>query len=350
MKRYGNLYQKVYAYPNIQLAHQNARKGKTHYQEVQMIDRAPDKYLYAIRSMLRQKTFRNSDYEVFEKQSNGKCREISKLPYYPDRIIHHAIMNVVKPIWNKLFIRDTYSAIECRGIHDGVRRIQKALQDDSQTQYCLKADIVKFYPSIAHKILKKIIRKKIKDPELLWLLDTIIDSTEGVPIGNYLSQYFGNVYLTYFDHWIKENLRMKYYFRYCDDLVLLERNKSRLHIVRQKIATYLQQRLQLQLKDNWQIFPVDARGIDFLGYVFFHGYTQLRKSIKQRFCKKIRRIKQQWKQMDSQAIVNGIMSYWGWLKHCDGKHLWDTYIDQEITDIMDCACNQLGIRNPLYSL
>lgn len=121
----------------------------------------------------------------------------------------------MEPIWVKIFTRDTYSCIKNRGIHALLQKLQSDLASDPEgTKYCLKLDIKKFYPSINHKILKQIIRKKIKDKNLLKLLDEIIDSADGVPIGNYLSQFFANLYLAYFDHWVKEELKVKYYYRY----------------------------------------------------------------------------------------------------------------------------------------
>lgn len=289
---------------NIALAHKNAKRGKAHYREVKMVDKEPDKYFTQIHKMLKNKTFRNSPYERMIRNDTGKRREIFKLPYFPDRIIHHCIMNVIEPIWKKSLIHDTWSSIKNRGIHKGVRRIKMALEDREGTQYCLKMDVRKFYPSIDNNILKTIIRKKIKDPDALWILDEIIDSANGVPIGNYLSQYFGNLYLSPLDHWVKERLHMKYYYRYCDDIVILLNSKTELHRIRREIEAYMQDELNLQMKDNWQVFPVDARGIDFLGYKFFHGYTLIRKSIVKNFKRK----------MKIDAPRESIESYNGWFK------------------------------------
>jgi len=153
----------------------------------------------------------------------------------------------------------------------------------------LKLDIKKFYPNVDHEILKQLLRRKIKDSDLLWLLDEIIDSADGLPIGNYLSQYFANFYLTYFDHWIKEKKQVRYYFRYADDLVFLSSNKSDLHQLLYEIKNYLSNRLKLTVKENYQLFPVQARGIDFIGYIFYHTHTLLRKRIKQNFARTIKK-------------------------------------------------------------
>lgn len=332
MKRYSGLYEKIYDIQNLRLAHKNARKGKSHYSEVKMVDSNPDYYLFLKQEMLKNKTYKTSEYEIFKKIDKGKEREIYKLPYFPDRIVHWAVMQVIEPIWMKTFIFDTYSSIKGRGIHKGLKRLHKAMKDREGTKYCLKFDIKKFYPSINHVILKQIIRKKIKDKDLLWLLDEVIDSVEGetnVPIGNYLSQYFGNLYLTYFDHWLKEEKKIKYYFRYCDDCVILHHDKKFLHELRKEIEKYLDENLKLKIKENWQVFPTYVRGVDFLGYRSFGDFTLLRKSTAKQLKRKMRKLKQK---IDKGETLNfsdkcSINSYLGWLKWCNSYRLRQKYIE-----------------------
>jgi hypothetical protein len=330
---------------NLKMAHKNAKKGKNHYSEVKMVDSDPDLYLSALHESLKNKTFRNSKYEIITKETDsGKVRDIYKLPYYPDRIVHHAILQVVGEIWYKGLIRDTYSSIKGRGIHDGVERMKKAMQDKENTRYCLKLDVKKYYQSIDNEMLKVVVRKKIKDPDLLWLLDEIIDSTEGVPIGNYLSQYFGNIYLSGLDHYCKS--KVKYYFRYCDDIVILHKDKAFLHTFYKEIETWLNG-IKLEIKDNWQVFPVDKRGIDFLGYRFFHDYILLRKSIKQNLKRSVKRIKTKHTKMNTSLIINSIMSYYGWFKHANCKNLQNSIFDDEICHIIKHRCIRDEISNPL---
>lgn len=148
-------------------------------------------------------------------------------------------MNITEEIWRKTFVKNTYSSIRGRGIHKCVKDLYKDLQSDIEgTTYCLKIDVHKFYPSLDHDILYSIIQKKIKDRWLLKLLKGIIDSADGVPIGNYLSQFFANLYLTYFDHWIKEDVKCKHYFRYADDIVILDSNKQHLRNILIAIKFY----------------------------------------------------------------------------------------------------------------
>lgn len=209
MKRYGKLFNKIVDLNNIALAHKNAKKGKSHYAKVREVEKDPERY---IQDILVNKTFTTSKYKT-KLIHEPKERIIYKLPYFPDRIIHHAIMNVIQPIWDKVFIYDLYSAIPGKGLHAGISRLRQFLKDRENTQYCLKFDIKNFYPSISHDILFELVRRKIKCKDTLWLLEDIIRSPGGnknLPIGNYLSQYFGNIYLNWFDHWLKEEKGMKY--------------------------------------------------------------------------------------------------------------------------------------------
>lgn len=310
MKRIGNLYEQIISLGNLIEAELKARKGKKKQYGVKVFDKNKEANLSALNVILKDKTYMTSPYITF-KVFEPKERLVYRLPYFPDRITHHAIMNVLEPIFISTFTNDTYSCIKGKGIHAAAFSVRQALQDKEGTTYCLKLDIKKFYPSINHAILKQLLRKKIKDNNLLWLLDEIIDSADGVPIGNYLSQYFANFYLTYFDHWIKEVKGFKYYFRYADDLVILSDNKAELHQMLSDIRNYLENKLKLSVKRNYQIFPVDSRGIDFVGYVFFHGYTMLRKGIKKNFCR----------MMANNRNKASKASYFGWAKHCNSKHL-----------------------------
>ena len=310
MKRIGNLYEQIYSIENLQLADQIARKGKAKQPGVIWHDKSREANLQKLHEMLRDKTYQTSEYTTFTVYE-PKERLIFRLPFFPDRITHHAVMNILEPVFVSTFTADTYSCIKGRGIHACANAVKRALRDVEGTQFCLKLDIKKFYPSIDHEILKQLLRKKIKDNDLLWLLDEIIDSTDGLPIGNYLSQYFANFYLTYFDHWLKEVKCVNYYFRYADDLVILADSKPYLHQLLSDIRDYLSINLKLEVKQNHQVFPVSSRGIDFVGYVFYHTHTRLRKSIKKNFARMLKQRKNK----------KSIASYNGWAAHCNSKNL-----------------------------
>jgi RNA-directed DNA polymerase len=319
MKRISNLYQQIISIENLQLADSIAQKGKKDQPGVIEHNKHAEADILLLHEMLKNKTYKTSAYTTFTIYE-PKERLIFRLPFFPDRILHHAIMNILEPIFVATFTADTYSCIKNKGIHAAANAVKKALFDEPNTQYCLKLDIKKFYPSVDHDILKQLLRRKLKDNDLLWLLDEIIDSTEGLPIGNYLSQYFANFYLSYFDHWLKEEKKVEYYFRYADDLVFLASNKPYLHQLLSDIDKYLTNNLKLTIKHNYQIFPVDARGIDFVGYVFYHTHTLLRKSIKQNFARMLKNNK------NKQSIA----SYNGWAVHCDSKNLLKKMLHEEL--------------------
>lgn len=335
MKRYGYLYEKIYDIENLRVAHKMARRGKLHYKDVQMVDSDIDTYLYRIQKQLKTQTYTTSEYTIFTIQDKNKERQIAKLPYYPDRIVHWAIMLIIEPILLNNFIYDTYASIPNKGTHKALHCIEHALRANNLS-YCLKLDIKKFFPSIDQNILKILLRKKFKDIKLLSLLDEIIDSfSDGIPIGNYLSQYFANFYLSNLDHIMKEIFQCKHYYRYMDDIVILDNDKQYLHQLRRFMGKYVNKTLNLQLKDNWQVFPIKARGIDFLGYVIRKDYTKLRKTT-------IKRIKKKTVEIQRRGIKkedrNSLMSYFGWLKHADCKNFSKKYItnvvwrcDNEIT-------------------
>lgn len=325
MKRFGNLYSQICSMENIYQAYLNAKTGKGSTYGVVLFEKDLENNLLSICKSLTDKTYTISEYKTFIIH-DPKEREIYRLPFR-DRVVHHAIMNILAPIWIPIFISHTYSCIKGRGIHGALKHLKKDLKDKDNTQYCLKMDIRKFYPSIDHVILKRIIRKKIKDKSVLWLLDNIIESSPGIPIGNYTSQFLSNLYLSYFDHWIKEEKHIRYYYRYADDMVILSKNKNELQTLLQDIKIYLHDNLNLILKNNYQIFPIGKRGIDFIGYVFFHTHIRMRKSIKKNFCKKISKLNKE--KLSSRDYKIAISPWLGWAKHCNSRHLIKKIIKDE---------------------
>lgn len=318
MKRLNGLFDKICTLDNIELADKYARRGK-HNWGIFKHNKHPKEDNIKLLEALKNGTYRTSLYSTF-KIYEPKERTIFRLPYYPDRIVHWAIMNVMEPIWTSIFIEHTYSCIKGRGIHKLLQDLKQELKDDVEgTRYCLKLDIKKFYPSIDHEVLKSILRKKIKDIKLLKLFDEIIDSAQGVPIGNYLSQFFANLYLSYFDHWLLESVKVKHYFRYADDIIILSDNPAFLKNVLVAIKFYLKNILNLELKPNYQVYDINKRGIDFVGYVFYPSYIKIRKSIKIKLntllLRYIRGV------IAFEDLQKRIVSYLGWLKFCNSKHL-----------------------------
>lgn len=286
MKRKGNLYDLICSQDNLDRAETCARIGKKKQYGVIAFEKNREANLAKLHEMLVTETYVTSPYTIFTIKER-KERIIYRLPYWPDRICHWAIMIPLKELFVRTFTTDTYSCIEGRGVHLAVEKMKTALKDVDATRYYLQLDVKKFYPSITHRILKHLLRRKIKCERTLRLIDGIIDSANGLPIGNYLSQYLANFYLSYFDHWIKEEMKVKYYFRYADDMIILGSDAASLHKLRIQVEQYLLNNLNLIIKPNWHVSPVKARPIDFVGYKFHGTHTGLRKRNKQAFARKV---------------------------------------------------------------
>jgi RNA-directed DNA polymerase len=328
-------------------AHQNAKRGKSEYGSVKFVEANLTACIDEINLELKNKTYKTSEYSIDTRVERGKKREIHKLPYFKDRIVHHAILQVIEPILSETYIKDTYQSIKGRGVHKAKDRLKTFLQYTENTKYCLKIDIKKYYPSVDNAILKTLIRKKIKCNDTLNLVDEIIDSTKGLPIGNYTSQTFGNYYLSHFDHWIKEDKKVKYYIRYADDMIFMSNDKEYLHELKKEIETYLAENLKLRLKENSQIFPTNIRGIDFLGFRFFHEYTMLRNSIKKAYMKLIKSIQKRGAKLKK---INLLMAYYGWIKASDSYNLLRATITKVIIEKFDALYKKLKTNNPLVKL
>lgn len=324
MKTYNNLFEKICSYENFYIAYENATKGKRHYKEVIEIEKDKDNFLKSLADEVREMKYKVSQYVVFKLWSGGKYRDIYKLPMR-DRIVQHAIMVYCERIFRESFIQDTFSSIKGRGIHRGLKRLKRAVKD-KEYKYVLQLDIHHCYPSIDQQILKQKLRKKFKDERLILLFDTIIDSCDkGVPIGNYTSQYFNNFYFSGMDHWIKEQIHFKHYFRYCDDIVIFGKTKQELHLLFEKIKIFTN-KLNVKIKSNYKIFPKEL-GINFLGYITREKYIRIRKTTKNNFIKKVK--KMNIKRL-TEKNINVLGSYWGIFKHADCRNLWHKYINNKI--------------------
>jgi len=326
MKRIGYIYEKICTIENIKLAIVKSSAGKRDRRFVLKVTNNIERYAKEIQKMLLEKSYIPSPYrrKMIKDGSSQKEREISKPRYYPDQIIHWALMLQL----HKIFLKGMYT-YTCGGVpKKGTSYAQKALRkwidkDKKNTKYCLKMDISKYYSSIDKEILKEKIKKIIKDKNCLWLIDTIIDSCKnGLPIGNYTSQWFSNYFLQNLDYFIKCDLGACYYIRYVDDMIIMGSNKKKLHIMRKQIDIYLNN-INLKLKSNWQVFPLSKRDIDFLGVRFYKEKTTLRG-------RNSLRIRRRMKKINSKKLLNyidacAIVSYWGWIKRTDSYLFYNSF-------------------------
>lgn len=315
MKRHGYLIEKVIAPDNMEDAFRIVMKGKRRSHTVRYYYRNKDRILADLAREIENDTYEPKGYEEFTLIDQGKERIIQALPFR-DRIALHAMMSVLNELFRPMLIRDTYASLEGRGIHDGLNRVKKALRDRNGTQYALKLDLKKYYSSVDQSLLIEMLERKIKDGRMMNTLRRVIHSFDkGLPIGFHSSQQLGNFYLFPLDYFVKAELGVKYYFRYCDDIVILSSSKEELREIFGKVRAYAEERLRLTIKSNYQIFPVEARGIDFLGYVIRHDYVLIRKRTKQTAARKLARIRSHKRRQE----IFG--AFWGWAKHANCRTL-----------------------------
>jgi len=269
---------------NFALALKRAVRGKKNKRAIAQFLENADENLEQIRQLVIDGKFRTSTYRTIE-ITDPKRRTIYILPFAPDRIVHHALMNILGPIWEVSFITDSYACINGRGLHSASRRCMEFIR---RNDYVLKCDIKKFYPSISHNIMFDIVKKSITDEKILKILHDIIYSGgdgKNLPIGNLCSQWLGNLYLHYMDVFIKQDLRVRDYIRYADDFSLFHNDKKQLNIWRDKIHAFLIRDLKLSFSKSNISRVID--GVDFVRYRHFPKFILLRR----RTCKKvIRRI------------------------------------------------------------
>ena len=317
MKKYGNLFKKIVTTENIHIAYCKARKGKLKQKKIQDFEKNLDINIENIRKSLIDRTFHTSRYRT-KIIHEPKERTIFILPFAPDRIVQHSLMNILEPIWDKMMIHNNFACRVGKGIHAGSRKTMEYVRKNS---YCLKCDISKFYPSVNHDILYDILQRKIKCIDTLWLIKDIIYSYTGngnnIPIGNYTSQWFGNMYLNELDTYVKHELRCKDYLRYCDDFCLFHNDKKILNEAAKSIESFLLTNLNLKFS-KCDLFPV-SHGVDFLGYRHFRKYILLRKSTAKRVKKRLARLPQLLKKgkVTKEQAESSIASTWGWLKWAD---------------------------------
>ena len=244
-----------------------------------------------------------------------------------DRVVHHAICNVLGPFFEAFSIYDTYACRKDKGTHRAIRRAQALSR---KNRYFLKIDVEKFFERVDHQKLKELLARKIKDRKLLDLLDRIIDHPipdgapgKGLPIGNLTSQYFANFYLGYLDHLVKDAMGVGPYIRYMDDMLIFGNDKAALHRHLAEIRGFLQDKLLLGLKGRATILAPITQGIPFLGVRIFPGLIRLQPSGWTRFKKKLRSREKAYLEgeIDERAFVQSAQSLLGHIQHADTRHL-----------------------------
>lgn len=335
MKTYNDLYPKIYDFQNLLLAYQKARKCKRFRPEILSFGEHLEENLIDIQNELIYKTYKPGRYKEFYVY-DPKTRLVLAAPF-KDRVVHHALCNLIEPIFDSTFIHDSYACRKYKGTHKGVERLVSFLrfmQARYGKVYALKCDVFHYFQSIDCSILEGLIRKKIWDRETQWLIHSIIYSTAdgenrpvGVPLGNLTSQLSGNIYLNELDHFVKQELRCKHYLRYMDDFVLLHPDKKQLHEWLDEIEIFLRDKLLLKLNNKTSIFPI-SQGIDFLGYRIWPYKLLLRKKCITRMRRGMKHLAKFRDSIPPEHIQSVLASWYGHAEKADVPNLKD-WLEQE---------------------
>ncbi len=290
-------------FKNMLEAHVRASRGKRHKKELILFEMDLESNLIRIMNDIQNKTYKVGEYREF-KVYEPKERIIKSLPYR-DRVVHQwYVEEFIKPYFYKRFISDTYACLDGRGTHKAVLAVQKymrIMKNKYGDYYVLKCDIKKYFYSIDKKILMNILSSRIKDQELLNFTRILLDdgSLVGIPIGNYTSQYYANIYLNELDHFVKENLRVKYYVRYMDDFIFLVETKEEAIKILEHVSLFLRDNLKLELNSKSSYFK-NKKGINFCGYRIFETHILLRKRFKKKTVKNVKL----WKKLKRDNRLN----------------------------------------------
>ena len=347
MKRLGNLWAEIIDFPNLYLASRKAQKGKRLRDNVLEFNGDIENNLLNLRKELKEKSYQPGNYRSF-RIYDPKPRLISAAPYR-DRIVHHAICNIITTPIEKSFISDSYANRKDYGTHKALKRF---IQFSRSSDYVLQCDIKKYFPSIDHEILKAQIHREIKCKDTLWLLDLIIDNSneqeasleyflgddlltplnrkKGLPIGNLTSQFFCNLYLNGLDHFVKQTLKSKKYLRYVDDFALFSDDREYLADARLAIEDYL---ATLRLK----IHPIKSQlfatkhGTNFVGFRVLPGQIRVRNDNLERARTRIKQMQKDYYEgkISLEKIIQKMRSWEAHLKHGDTyklrKKIFDSY-------------------------
>lgn len=329
MKRHGNLFERIATFENLELAYRKAARGKRYRPDALRFHANLEENLIQLQNELIWQMYEPRPYRTFI--IHEPKQRIIYAAAFRDRVVHHAIMNVLEPIWEGLFIANSYACRKGMGTHEGVAKLDRMLQSAlaaNKEVYCFKADVAKFFPNINHHILMAIIRRKIKCKKTLALLEKIVfangdinnPQSRDLPIGNLISQWSANLYLNELDLFAKHQLKAQHYIRYMDDFIILHHDKRQLLAWQREIVTFLHDRLALSLNNKTSIFPA-SQGIDFLGYRTWAHKRLLRKSSAKRMVRRLKKL--QWLFGQGKASLARVTdSVRSWVAHCDYCDSW----------------------------
>lgn len=290
------MYEQICSYENLLFAFNKAKKRKNKRRYVKRFQRNLKENLTKLQKELINQTYQPCGLKTFILR-DPKTRKISKSAFR-DRVVHHALCNFIVPIFEKGFIYDSHANQVGKGTHKALKRFdkfkRKVSRNNTRECYVLKADIKHYFEEIDHQTLIEIIRKKIKDEKVIWLIEKILsinNKTKGMPLGNLTSQFFANLYLNELDVFVKHKLRAKFYIRYVDDFVILHENKEQLKEWKIKINDFLKEKLKIELHPSKSHVLRLSSGINFLGFRVFYHHKLIRASNLKNFDRKFNNLR-----------------------------------------------------------
>lgn len=335
MKVYKNLFQQIVSSENLFAAWDKFRVDKRHKKDVQAFEFKLEQNIFQLHRDLTTKQYRHQSYTGFYIR-DPKVRHIHKASAR-DRILHHAVFQVLNSIFDETFIPTSFSCRVGKGVHRGVLEMERMIRAESRnfTRPCfaLKCDVQKFFDSVDHQIMLSILRKKISDEDTLWLLREIIESfatnqtnlfdRQGLPIGNLTSQLFANIYMNEFDQFAKHELRLQRYTRYTDDFVIISTNRQYLEEIIDPVRTFLESKLKLRLHPKKISMRACHQGIDFLGYVALPYHRLMRTKTRKRIFRKLKARISQYRSgsISETTLSQSLQSYLGVLSHANTHQL-----------------------------
>ncbi len=352
MKTYKKLYEKLCSWKNLEEAYTKARKHKSHNRAVLEFEKNKNENLNKIMTKLRDKNYSPIHLKRFVLR-DPKTRIIC-VSDFSDRIIHHALVNVLQPIFEPRFIHDSYASQKGKGTHSALKRfelfVRQLTKNGTQTSYdkhhsiegfVLKADIKQYFNNVNHELLLSIISEKIKDSDVLRLCRIILQNYQlttfgkGMPLGNWTSQFFANIYLNKLDQFVKHKLQAKYYIRYVDDFIILHSSKPQLEKWQKQVGNFLQKELKLELHPQKSKVTPLSRGIDFLGFKCFHNHKILRKRNVRKRLRKLEEQKNEYNQklIDASDIFTSLQGWNAYAIHANTYNLRRTIMNKVLDAI-----------------
>ena len=329
MKTYKHLYEQICTRENICRAYRKARLGKRKKFYVRKFESNADGNIKLLHQELLDESWTPLPYKEFIAYEPKE--RLIRAPQFRDRIVHHALVQVLKPIYEPVFIYDSYASLKDKGTHAAVNRLTQFLRRNKDNTFVFHGDVRKFFDNIDHETLIEILRKKIADEKVIALIKKILTNqgiSLGVTLGNYTSQWFANIYLNELDYFSKHKLKVKNYIRYMDDFLLLSKSKSELHEWKHKIESFLHNELKLELHPvKRQIFPTSV-GINFLGYTVWVNHRKLRRRNVKRFINRLKKF--DMAPSVSPFIKSSLMSWKGYSIHADAYGLTRQLYEQHL--------------------